>query len=331
MKDNKNIVDVDDLGDIPDDDNNNNKPNTKKSKEKDFTEDDILNSFEMPPDLPNEQVVDPLIESEPIVKEYSKPDVIGDINNVADIPEEIIDRPTINLNETEGNRDAERFVEDIRKNSDKDNNGGNNNNNNNQQGGGKQQKAEPTMGNPDLEGASKKEKSDGSGHLAETIVDGYEMLHNIALATMMKTDEKLMKQALKGKIELDVIDSEIQVGSKVFQIRKLLYDYNMNLQNVLTVEQSFKDKSLPLLKSVLAKHNIGMTEEQRLAALLVKDIQPKLVQVIQLNSTMNDILKKGTFMIRKNKEQVTREQAETIQEPIIIEQNHYEPEEVPSN
>ena len=263
----------------------------------------------------NEQTTEfnyePLTNREPHVNDYAKVKVVGGTENVPDIPEEEIERPSINLTSGESNKgedgeitDAEKTIDDIPD----------------------IEKKEPRpQGNKDLEDGSKKEKNKASEHLANTLIDGYDMAHNISLSFLSKTDEKLMKQAVKGKLDSKVIDSEIQVGNTVYPIRKLVFDYNNNLENVLVVSPEFKDEIRPLLKEELQKRDMGLTPMQRIATIMIKDLQPKIVQIVQLNSTMNAILKQQSQIIKDNESEISNQaDGKTV---IIEDTTEQEPEE----
>jgi len=289
---------------------------TKAEKVEDV---EIMEEIKGNNDIPTKNdIIDPLIENEPIIKEYSKLRVKGNVNSLPDIPQDTIERPTIDItgdspiSSTSNDgisdvQDAENIIKDIPD---------------------IEEKKEPRQqGNIDLEDKPKKEQTQASKHLADTIIDGYDMAHGISLSFLSKTEEKLMKQAVKGKIDADVINSEIQVGSKVYQIQQLVYDYNNNLENVLVVSDEFKDEIRPLLKEELQKRGMGLTPMQRIATLMIKDLQPKIVQIVQLNSTMNSILKQQSEILKQNKEEIL-EQEKKGNAIIIEDHTTQEPEEV---
>lgn len=314
--------------------------NATKNDDGDLTEDKLLDELDLPDDndMPTQRihVIDPLIESEPIVKDYSTPDVIGDIENAPEIPEDIIERPTVDLTKdnTATIENEQSFkAKPVAKDGENTFFGGSKDSDNAQSQysspppSSSKEKKESTMGNPDLDEYSKKVQKEASKHLAETVVDGYEMVHELVKGYLLKTDEKLIKQALKGKIELDAIDSEIQIGGKVYQIRRLLHDYNMNIEQVLSVSPEFRQQVLPLLQEEFARRNMGLTPMQRILALVIKDLQPKIVQVTQLVGTMNNVLKQQSAIIKQQAEVIRNSKSQRVEEPIIIEHNNYEPEE----
>jgi len=294
---------------------------TEVTKKPELEDEEILKDIEIPVDNRGIQVEDPLIEAEPIQQGYSAPDVIGgNIENAPDIPEEIIERPVVDLsNPSKPAEDSELWDKDS------------GSSRSHIQDVEEIKEPTPTIGNPKLDDASKKEKDDASGHLAETIIDGYDMAHQIVLGFLLKDEKKLMKQALKGKIELEAIDSEIEVGGKTFRMKDLLSDYNRNLIEALTVEDEFKEKITPLIKQELARHNVGMTPMQRIVALVVKDLQPKLIEISQLANNMNTVIKQQSEIIKAKRSEVTQQQQSTPKgHTITIEDDpdYGEPEEI---
>lgn len=268
--------------------------------------DDVEDAKNTAPEIPAE---DPLIESEPIVHDYARPTVIGDISKAPEIPEEEIERTTIDLSVSDlDDDDDDSFIKDVKEEKES------------------RPKEKFFEGNPDLKEGTKKENKKSAIHLAETIVDGYVMAHEVSKSFLVMSDEKLMKQAVKGKIDMDAINSEIQLGKKVYQMRKLIYDYNNNINDVLVVSDEFKEEVTPLLAEELEANNMGMTRMQRLGMIVVKDLQPKIVSIAQLNGTMKSLLMTQTEILRQNKDRI-KQQEESNKDDIIIEDNYEEPEE----
>lgn len=257
------------------------------------TEDKEIN-INLEPEQTTQQtnVVDPLIEAEPIVPEYAKVQVEGE-HNYEPIPEEEIERPTINFNENTSSQPNAQIGDNKKNEDDKPKA--------TETPQPKAVKAEPM--NQDLSDKSTKEKKDSAKYFAQTLVDGYEALHIACVSWMEKSDEKLMKMAVKGKIEIDVINSELDLGQNtVIRIRTLIDEYNTTIKEVLVVSPEFKNEILPLLEAELFRRNVGMTTMQRIIAVVVKDLQPKITKVIQMNTTLSSVLQHQTEIIRRLKE-----------------------------
>ena len=305
----------------------------KKNKNEDDTIDVNVNPVEETvednvEEIPNLDIqdLDPLLDAEPIVHEYSKAQVIGDINDAPEIPEEVVERTQINISNGEQSDSMLDELDDEEKDFV---NGGSSKGGYEPPSWRKESKEDESKsyGNPDLKGKSSKEKKESAKHLAETCADGYEMLHGVALSILQLSDEKLMKQAVKGKIEYDAIDSEMQIGNKVYQMKKLIHDYNFNLQDVLQVDPEVREAIVPLLQEEFERKDIGMTPAQRIFAMLIKDLQPKIVQISALKSTMNQVLKQQTEIIRQEKSRIDEMKKEYVNDPIIVEDTYREPEE----
>lgn len=289
---------------------------TKESSTKDKS--NKSNSEPIITETVGEKIIDPLIQSEPIVPDYAKVQVEGGVN-YEPIPEEPIERPTVNFNENQNMPSQDNTIDRPPvKNNDDDK----------PQATGKQPKPEPTMGNPDLADKTTKEKKDSAKYFAQTIVDGYEALHTVTLSWLEKTDEKLYKMAVKGRIELEVINSELDLGqSNIIKINSIIGDYNKTIREVLTVSPEFKNEILPLLEEELKRRNMGMTTFQRIIAVTVKDLQPKIAKVTQLVTTLNSVLEFQTEIIRQQR-LANGEERGSAGRPIIIDaDNIQEPSE----
>jgi hypothetical protein len=248
------------------------------------------------------EALDPIIDSEPIVPDYAKMQVEGDIS-FEPIPEEVIERPTINFNEPESiNIESD---DKIRGSSKEPSNKPN------------EPKKQPIGGNPDLDEKTLKEKRKAASFSADTILDGYEMLWK-GIGTYLTIDENtIIKKAVKGKLELEVLDSELDLGGgTIIPIRKMMKEYNEAVEESTIVTKEFKEEAKPLIEEEMRIRNWGMTNTQRLMAMAFKDIQPRATKIFQVHSIFNMVLKQQSEMIKQYKMQ--NQQQENATRPIII-------------
>ena len=262
---------------------------------------------------------DPLIDAEPIIPEYAKVQVDGE-HNYEPIPEEPIERPTVSFRDDDNATSNDNTTSNTSSPSQQSSN--------TPKQPDKKEKLPPTMGNPDLDDKTNKEKKEGAKYFAQTLVDGYEALHIACTQWLEKTDDKLMKMAMDGKIEIEVIDSELDLGGgTIIRIKSMIDEYNQTVREVLVVSPEFKQEILPLLEAELMRRGIGMTTMQRIIAIVVKDLQPKLTKMIQMTAMMSSVLQQQSLIIKNQKELMNgqRENA-TGNRPIIINDIH-EPNE----
>ena len=78
--------------------------------------------------------------------------------------------------------------------------------------------------------------------------------------------------------------------AKLIQAGEFIKEFNEQNKDTLSVSKEFKKEILPPLTRVLEKHGAGVTDEQMVGYLFVKDIGIKAVLVGQMRSTMSDMI-----------------------------------------
>jgi hypothetical protein len=152
-------------------------------------------------------------------------------------------------------------------------------------GGGK---STPPPINPAMNNLSDKDKQMGAEHLAKLIIDAYEGLNTAANELCKFPARKLRKLQASGEIDLSV---EIPYDyGKTIPAREFIKDFNDQNKDTITVSKEFKKEILPPLTRVLEKKGAGITDEQMVGYLFVKDIGVKAVLIGQMRGTMNDMI-----------------------------------------
>jgi len=152
-------------------------------------------------------------------------------------------------------------------------------------GGGK---AAPPPLNPAMNNLSDKDKQMGAEHLAKLIIDAYEGLNSAANSLCKFPAGKLRKLQASGEIDLSV---EIPYDyGKTIPAGEFIKEFNEQNKDTLSVSKEFKKEVLPPLTRVLEKKGAGITDEQMVGYLFVKDIGVKAVLVGQMRSTMTDMI-----------------------------------------
>ena len=124
--------------------------------------------------------------------------------------------------------------------------------------------------------------------MARLIIDAYEGLNSAANAMCKFPAGKLRKLEASGEIDLSV---EIPYDyGKTIPAGEFIKEFNDQNKDTLSVSKEFKKEVLPPLTRVLEKKGAGITDEQMVAYLFVKDIGVKAVLVGQMRSTMTDMI-----------------------------------------
>ena len=145
--------------------------------------------------------------------------------------------------------------------------------------------------NPQMNELGKKEKAFAINHVAEVIMQGYEWMHDAANKGMVFNERKMNKLSREGEIDFSIQIPYDYATESTMSAGEFVQEYNQQNKNALTVSPDFKEKTMPVLKRVLEKRGIGMTDEQYLIYLFGKDIAVKGVMFMTARGQMNEIIK----------------------------------------
>jgi hypothetical protein len=229
---------------------------------------------EMDMDFQNEEILDdfnPLDEAV-IEKEYTKPNVtINPKDFESDIPEPSLTPPPMmgmggSLNEED-----------------------------------KKKKVEPREPiNKEYNQMSSKDKNDASERLVEMCITGYKALNTFVDSRIQFDEKKLNKMAIEGEIDMNMEVPISQTDSVTLQ--EFVREYNDQSKGTISVSKEFEDEIRPPLKRIFAKRGVGMTDEQYVGYVLIKDIIAKGFIVRQSMSVKKEYLemfKEQTMLLRQ--------------------------------
>jgi hypothetical protein len=154
--------------------------------------------------------------------------------------------------------------------------------------------------NKELKDLPKKDKEMASEKVAEMCITTYKWLNDFADSKLLIDERKLNKMQQNGEIDLSV---EIPMGSTSLTAIEFVQEYNEQSKGTISVSKEFEEEVRPVLTRVLEKRGIGMTDENYLAYLVVKDLVVKGFMAKQSLNVKKDILstlKEATMLIRGN-------------------------------
>lgn len=158
-------------------------------------------------------------------------------------------------------------------------------------GSGSGPKSNPTQpqGAKPLNDIPDEEKSAMALKAARTILDGYGFMCQLANDNLLHFDRKrLKKMEAKGEIYLN---TQVQISpNQYISVEEFIAEFNRQASDTLVVSDEFKKTVTPVLKRVLQKRGVGMTDEQELIYLFGKDIATKLTLFISVKATMNEMI-----------------------------------------
>jgi hypothetical protein len=223
-------------------------------------------------DLQNEEIIDdfnPLDEAV-IEKDYTRPNVkINPKDFETDIPEPSLTPPPMmggTLNEEE-----------------------------------KKKKVEPREPiNKEYKEMSTKDKNDASERLVDMCITGYKALNGFVDTKIQFDERKLNKMALEGEIDLNM---EVPVSpTDSVTLQEFVREYNDQSKGTITVSKEFEEEIRPPLQRIFAKRGIGMTDEQYVGYILLKDIIAKgfiVKQSLSVKKEYLEMFKEQTALLRQ--------------------------------
>jgi len=204
-------------------------------------------------------------------REYTKPNVSYDPNQIQSIPEPSYQQP--NLDQLQD----EDYEDEPPKEKPKYGHG-----------------SDDPFVNRDLEDYDKGASNDAAESLVDTFLEGYKVLHTFGQRYFSIGEEELVKKIIKGDINPDM---RIPVSeTQTLSVQEYIGEYNRQVTEVLVVEDDFIQRVKPVMIRVFAKRGYGMSDEQYLLFAFGKDLATKGAQIYTFKKSLTQSLKMMTEM-----------------------------------
>jgi hypothetical protein len=180
---------------------------------------------------------------------------------------------------------------------------------------------EPTafekMSNPAMTDLDNKESKFAAAQLVDTILDGYEMLHQLGAKAAKVSEDKVTKMVMAGEIDNDI---RIPV-SETDDLNALEYVamHNQQAEELFEYDKSFNDKVRPTMIRVFQKNRWGVSDEQFLMIAFGKDIATKGVMAFSFNRTAKSMIENFALMTVQNKQNIMQQAPRQVYTPDSIE------------
>jgi len=162
----------------------------------------------------------------------------------------------------------------------------------------KKEKILDRITNDSVKDLPEKDRKESAKMLVETVLGGYEMMHELAKRAVVYSDEKLSEKIIAGEIDPEM---EIDMGGgQSTSIGEFVSEFNESAVEALSYDPAFGEKVRPAMERVFAKRGWGVSDEQFLAIEFGKDIMFKTMQAITLKKTINQVV--DTFASLKREE-----------------------------
>ncbi len=222
------------------------------------------------------ELIDPLMSAQTVDRGYSKGesiDVIGNIPNSVEMPQ------------------AEKIVIDL-----------NQSQNNENLGNSESQNSEPKEKAiyQDMSDEDKKEQKVLSNNFADSIVDGYKFLTDMLRDGLKKTEAKYQFKAIQGKFNMKALDFHIDMGGGTsITYREFVEYWNQNLDDLMRLNPDVEKEMRDVLKRIAMKRGLGMSDEARLAALVIQDAAPKVIGLLDMSKVLKNVEQNVLRMVAK--------------------------------
>jgi hypothetical protein len=165
----------------------------------------------------------------------------------------------------------------------------------------KKKKVEPREPiNKEYNQMSNKDKNDASERLVDMCITGYKALNTFVDTRIQFDEKKLNKMAMEGEIDMGMEVPVSQTESVTLQ--EFVREYNDQSKGTISVSQEFETEIRPPLQRIFAKRGVGMTDEQYVGYILLKDIIAKgfiVRQSLSVKKEYLEMFREQTALLRQ--------------------------------
>lgn len=195
-------------------------------------------------------------------KPYTRPNVtLSEEDMMNDIPEPMFQPPPIDLGKKD--KEAEEFVKE------------------------KKPPIEPL--NKEMGDLPKKEKTQSAKYMANVIIDGYATMVAFANKGLLFSEKKIRTLQQSGEVDFSLRIPYDHMGNMV-TLGEFVQMYNEQNKDAMSVSEDFKNEIRPVLTQVLEKRGVGMTIEQQLMYLGIKNMIGQGMIYFAGRQTMNEMM-----------------------------------------
>lgn len=215
-----------------------------------------------------QEMYNPLMDETPIVKDYHKANIAP-----TDIPEIIPEFELVTPVSESSQQDLSK--EDVQR--------------------GTSTSSEDVY-NPSMSELPKKEKRIAAEMAATAAIDSYEFVLANFAAPIGKFDKrKIEKLFVENQISRDLV---VETQSGNMQVGDFIETFNEGVDEIVKVDEEFKNKIKTPLANIFEKKAIGMTDEQYVGFEVVKDFTVRIATLLQMRGDLKSITE--SFIERTN-------------------------------
>lgn len=123
--------------------------------------------------------------------------------------------------------------------------------------------------NKEMNELSNKDKNEASERMADMCIMGYEALNNFVDKKLLFDERKLNKMAMEGTIDMNL---QVPISAdESMPLQEFVREYNEQSEGTIKLSKEFKEEIKPPLVRIFAKRGVGLTDEQYVGYIILKD------------------------------------------------------------
>jgi hypothetical protein len=181
-------------------------------------------------------------------------------------------------------------------------------------GGGGAEPENPFVNpNPAVNQLDEKDQQIACEMLVDTMLEGYEQLHEIGKYVAKADEAELVEKQMQGKLDLSTQRVPISEDGSSVTLGEFVQTYNGQVDEALTYDKEFGKKVRPAMVRLFTKNGWGMSDGQYLGFMFGKDLVTKAAMIYQMKKAFGFTIE---MMEKQFKAERTNEQpAQNYEEP----------------
>lgn len=181
-------------------------------------------------------------------------------------------------------------------------------------GGGGTEPENPFVNpNPAVNVLDEKDQQIACEMLVDTMLEGYEQLHEIGKYVAKADEAELVEKQMQGKIDLNSQRVPISEDGRSVTLGEFVQTYNGQVDEALTYDKAFGNKVRPAMVRLFTKNGWGMSDGQYLGFMFGKDLVTKAAMIYQMKKAFGFTI---SMMEKQFKAERANEQpAQSYEEP----------------
>ena len=181
-------------------------------------------------------------------------------------------------------------------------------------GGGPAEPENPFVNpNPAVNQLDEKDQQIACEMLVDTMLEGYEQLHEIGKYVAKADEAELVEKQMQGKLDLNTQRVPVSEDGTSVTLGEFVQTYNGQVDEALTYDKAFGNKVRPAMVRLFTKNGWGMSDGQYLGFMFGKDLVTKAAMIYQMKKAFGFTI---GMMEKQFKAERTNEQpAQSYEEP----------------